>query len=148
METTQIKNMVLALSGVIAAFVRPVIPVAVLCTAMVFVDMVSEDRMHRRGRRKGLEVPESKPLSLRLGMVIGTLVRIYVALCVAHGADIALDGALSQFTGGNSMLNVMGMLIFMWQMVSAIEKEGTYSDSPWYDRVKKYIERRLKDYLG
>ena len=56
MEANTIKVAAGAVAGMLAAFLAPLAPYALLCTVMVLVDMVSAWQLGRRMRRKGVRV--------------------------------------------------------------------------------------------
>ena len=137
MENSQIKIAVTAAGGAAAAFVEPVLPVAGLCTVMVLADVATALRLRGRLRRSGKAVPAA----------VRTIAGIYAALCVAHGADLALGDTMSFLTGGHSALNMMGMLIFVWQLMSVLENEATCSGSAWASKARKYLADKTERHL-
>lgn len=110
---------------------------------MVMAEVVSEMRLKRRLRRPDLAGGRVVPFSRRLGSAVRTLAGVYAALCLAHGADLTLGTALSLFTGGNSALNMTGMLIFIWQLMTLLENEAAGSDSEWARRLRKFLDDKL-----
>ncbi len=144
MDNSQIKIAVTAAGGAAAAFVEPVLPVAGLCTAMVMVDVVSGVRLRRRLRRAGKLKGGACLSSRQFGRAVRRLVGVYVGLCVAHGADLALGSAISFLTGGHSALNMLGVVIFLWQLMSVLENESTCSDAAWAAKARKYLEDKSK----
>lgn len=144
MENSQIKIAVTAAGGAAAAFVEPVLPVAGLCTVMVMADVVSGIRLRHRLRRAGKPLPGARETSRRLGRAVRTLVWVYGGLCVAHGADLALGSAINFLTGGHSALNMLGVAVCLWQLMSVLENESTCSDAAWAAKARKYLEDKSK----
>lgn len=147
MENSQIKIAVTAAGGAAAAFVEPVLPVAGLCTVMVLADVATALRLRGRLRRSGKAVQAGLLSSKRFGRAVRTIAGIYGALCVAHGADLALGDTMSFLTGGHSALNMMGMLIFVWQLMSVLENEATCSGSAWASKARKYLADKTERHL-
>jgi len=147
MDNSQIKIAVTAAGGAAAAFVEPMLPVAGLCTTMVMADVVSAVRLRRRLRRAGKLEVSARLSSKRFGRAVRTLTRVYAGLCVAHGADLALGSAISFLTGGHSALNMLGVIVFVWQLMSVLENESTCSDSAWAAKARKYLADKTDRYL-
>ncbi len=148
MDSTQIKITVTSAAAIVAAFVEPVIPVATLCTALVITDVVSAVRLRRRLVRKGKTTGDARLSSRRFGHAVLTVARIYAVLAVAHGADLALGDTLAFITGGHSALNMAGVLIFIWQLMSVLENESTCSDAKWAAKARKYLADKTDRYLN
>lgn len=142
MELENLKPAVSSIGGVTAAFFEPVFPVAALCTAMVAGDVVSAMRLNHRLRKAGQ--PCADTLSTLLGRSAFSLTGIYTALSLAHCAQHVLGTALSRVTGGLDALNAVGTAIFLWLVMSILEKESTCTTSTWADRLRRYLTNRLK----
>ena len=83
MEANTIKVIASAVAGMLAAFLAPLAPYALLCTVMVLADVVSAWQLGRRMRRKGVASAAGRMSSRRFGRVVGTLAKCYGALAVA-----------------------------------------------------------------
>ena len=99
------------MAGMLAAFLAPLAPYALLCTVMVLADVVSAWQLGRRMRRKGVASAAGRLSSRRFGRVVGTLAKCYGALALAGLQGGSLCGYLGrgQYIAGNEKGVAVGL---------------------------------------
>ena len=115
-------------AGAAGAFLLPVYPYAALCTALVAADCVSAVSLRCRLRSRGL------------WHAIVSLVKIYVALMVAHGADVVF--------GMDWCLRFTGAAVCCQQALSVLENEAAAGGSSWAAWLRKYLVDKAGRHLS
>ena len=124
------RNVATMVAGAAGAFLLPVYPYAALCTVLVIADCVSAVSLRCRLRRRGMA--SSAVVSSRgLWHAIVSLVKIYVALMVAHGADVVF--------GMDWCLRFTGAAVCCQQALSVLENEAAAGGSSWAAWLRKYL---------
>lgn len=118
------------LAGAAGAFLLPVCPYAALSTVLAVVEGASAWSLRRRSG-----VAQVLPGSLRLRVAIAGVVRIYVALLVAHGADVVFGvGCCLRFTGA---------AVCFQQAMAILENESAAGGPAWAARLRRYLQDKL-----
>lgn len=120
----------------------PAFPFAVVCTAMVFGDVVTARRLARRlGRRVPSQRQRLKFSSARFSKTLYKLGRIYALLLLA---------ALVQFvvTPRVELLRYVAAAICFWQAVSMLENEASANESSWARILRKVLIDKTERHLG
>ena len=142
MEANTIKVAAGAVAGMLAAFLAPLAPYALLCTVMVLVDMVSAWQLGRRMRRKGVASAAGRLSSRRFGRVVGTLAKCYGALAVAALMQkYVVEGMVEGF---DAVRGLTGLICF-WQLMSILENESTCSDARWAKVARRYLADKANE---
>ena len=145
MEANTIKVAAGAVAGMLAAFLAPLAPYALLCTVMVLVDMVSAWQLGRRMRRKGVASAAGRLSSRRFGRVVGTLAKCYGALAVAAWMQkYVVEGMVEGF---DAVRGLTGLICF-WQLMSILENESTCSDARWAKVARRYLADKAKRHFN
>ena len=119
MEANLIKVIASAVAGMLAAFLAPLAPYALLCTVMVLADVVSAWQLGRRMRRKGVASAAGRLSSRRFGRVVGTLAKCYGALAVAALMQkYVVEGMVEGFDAVRGLTGLIcsGSLCRYWRM--------------------------------
>ena len=137
MNNCTIKIFSAAAAGVIGNFVDRFVPLAVVCTALVFADCVSAWQLSRRAARAGSG--DGKFSSRKAGRVFVTLVRVYAVLMLALAVDMAIvqsdSVSVSRFVAG---------AVCLWQALSILENEASLNDSRWASVARRYLVDKAK----
>ncbi|MDE6331158.1 MAG: phage holin family protein [Muribaculaceae bacterium] len=132
------KNIVTMAAGVAGAFLLPVYPYAALCTVLVVVDCMSAVSLRCRMLRRG--VPVSGIISSRgVWRAIVSVVKIYIALLVAHGADKVFDISWC--------LRFTGAAVCFQQVLSILENEAAAGGASWAASLRKYLVDKAERHL-
>lgn len=129
-------------AGAVGAFLEPIAAPATLCTVMVLLDCGSAVMLSRRLRRKGLGA-EGRLCSRRLGRVITTLTKVYIALIVS---TMGQQWVVQDY-GGFDLVRFTAAAISFWQLLSILENESTCSDARWARIARKYLVDKAKRHL-
>ena len=131
----------------VMAFVGPVVPYGVICTAMIIADLISARMLAHRVRRRsscGVKPKSLKFSSRRFGATVVTLVKTYALLLLAHGVDTVIIAGDAQL----SLLRFCAALICFWQMWSILENESSANDSTWARIAQRILIDKTERHLG
>lgn len=125
------KSIYTIFAGAVGAFLLPVYPYAALSTVLAVVEGLSAAAMRRR-QGKAAAIFDARSL----WRAIVSLVKVYMALMIAHGADgvFAVDFCL-RFTGA---------AICFQQVLSVLEYESSAGGSPWAARLRRYLAEKAE----
>lgn len=142
-EASALKTALSVVAGAIAAFCRPLVAPAAVCTAMVVLDFITAVKLGRRLKRAGCDA-DGRLSSRRFGRVVLTLVKIYGALAVAA---MAQQWIICGY-GGFDAVRFLAGAVCLWQLLSILENESTCSDARWARIARKFLVDKAKRYLG
>ena len=131
----------------VMAFVGPVVPYGVICTAMIIADLISARMLAHRVRRRsscGVKPKSLKFSSRRFGATVVTLVKTYALLLLAHGVDTVIIAGDAQL----SLLRFCAALICFWQLWSILENESSANDSTWARIAQRILIDKTERHLG
>ena len=131
----------------VMAFVGPVVPYGVICTAMIIADLISARMLAHRVRRRsscGVKPKSLKFSSRRFGATVVTLVKTYALLLLAHGVDTVIIAGDAQL----SLLRFCAALICFWQLWSILENESSANDSTWARITQRILIDKTERHLG
>ena len=145
---TQAKMIMTAFAAAGGAFFRPMIPCALLCTVMVFLDFHTAVKLGRRVRRRaekegghpaGAAGDAGKLRSRGFGRSVGTLMRVYCLLVVARLVQVAIvDGSVDNF----DCVKGASAAVCFWQLLSILENESSCNPE---SRIAGILRRYLVD---
>ena len=131
----------------VMAFVEPVVPYGVICTAMIVADLLSARMLARRVRRRVADAVKPDVLkfsSRRLGATVVTLVKTYALLLLAHGVDVVIIADAAPI----SLLRFCAALICFWQLWSILENESSANSSTWARIAQRILIDKTERHLG
>lgn len=126
-----------ALGGIVSNLIQPVLPLAIICTAMVLADVVSAWALSRRVARtypNALKRGAGKIQSHKLGKSLITIGKIYALLIMATAIDTTVLGnadlRLARFSAG---------AVCFWQAISVLENEASCSNASWARIARRWL---------
>jgi len=123
---------------------------------MVFADCLSAWALSRRAARvlsrKGSQTQKlsAAPLapgkfsSRKAAAVFVTLIKVYAALLLAHGIDVAI---IDNAAGFSAMKFVAGA-VCAWQLLSILENEASLNGASWARIARRYLIDKASRHLG
>ncbi len=138
-----VKGVAAAAAGWLWAAMCPALPFTLVCTLMVFADVMSARRLARRlGRRQPTRRQQLKFSSAKFGRTLTKLLRIYALLL--------LTALLQHVVAGPevNLLRIVAAAVCLWQGVSVLENESTACDRPWARILGKVLVDKTARHLG
>lgn len=138
-----LKGAAAAAAGWLWAALCPALPFTLVCTLMVFADVVSARRLARRlGRRQPTQRQRLKFSSAKFGRTLGKLLRIYALLLLTAMLQYVVTGPEV------NLLRIVTAAVCFWQGVSVLENESTACDRPWARILGKVLVDKTARHLG
>lgn len=134
-----------AVGGAAMTLIKPALPLAGLCTAMVLTDVVTAWSLSRRVARVHPQAAQrgaGKLQSRRLSRMLVTLGKVYALLLLATAVDLTIvaDGTArtARFCAG---------AVCLWQAISVLENEASCSDAAWARIARRWLIDKARRHL-
>lgn len=120
----------------------PALPFTLVCTLMVFADVVTARRLARRlGRRHPTERQKLKFSSARFGRTLVKLAQIYAMLLLTALVQHVIVPEVN-------LLRFVAAAVCFWQAVSILENEASANDSRWARILGRVLIDKTERHLG
>lgn len=139
-----LKTMLSALGGVLLAAAVPVVPYAAVCTLMVLADAVTAWRLGRRAASATGVRRAAKLQSARVGVLLGTLGRVYCLLLLARAVQSVILAPDVRF----DLVRAIAAAVCLWQALSMLENEASCCGARWARIARRWLIDKTERHTG
>lgn len=139
-----LKTLLSALGGVLLAAAVPVVPYAAVCTLMVLADAVTAWRLGRRAASATGVRPAAKLQSARVGVLFGTLGRVYCLLLLARAVQSVILAPDVRF----DLVRAIAAAVCLWQALSMLENEASCRGARWARIARRWLIDKTERHTG
>lgn len=139
-----LKTLLSALGGVLLAAAVPVVPYAAVCTLMVLADAVTAWRLGRRAASATGVRRAAKLQSARVGVLFGTLGRVYCLLLLARAVQSVILAPDVRF----DLVRAIAAAVCLWQALSMLENEASCRGARWARIARRWIIDKTECHTG
>ena len=133
-----------AFGGLLLSVGLPVLPYAAVCTLLVLADTATAWRLGRRvASHTGLR-RAGKLQSGRIGVMFGTLGRVYALLLLGRAVEQVILRPDIQF----DLVRTLAAGVCLWQTLSILENEASCSDARWAIIARKWLIDKTERHIG
>lgn len=139
-----LKTLLSALGGVLLAAAVPVVPYAAGCTLMVLADAVTAWRLGRRAASATGVRRAAKLQSARVGVLFGTLGRVYCLLLLARAVQSVILAPDVRF----DLVRAIAAAVCLWQALSMLENEASCRGARWARIARRWLIDKTERHTG
>ena len=139
-----LKTLLSALGGVLLAAAVPVVPYAAVCTLMVLADAVTAWRLGRRAASATGGRRAAKLQSARVGVLLGTLGRVYCLLLLARAVQSVILAPDVRF----DLVRAIAAAVCLWQALSMLENESSCRGARWARISRRWLIDKTERHTG
>ena len=139
-----LKTLLSALGGVLLAAAVPVVPYAAVCTLMVLADAVTAWRLGRRAASATGVRRAAKLQSARVGVLFGTLGRVYCLLLLARAVQSVILAPDVRF----DLVRAIAAAVCLWQALSMLENVASCRGARWARIARRWIIDKTERHTG
>lgn len=139
-----LKTLLSALGGVLLAAAVPVVPYAAVCTLMVLADAVTAWRLGRRAASAMGVRRAAKLQSARVGVLLGTLGRVYCLLLLARAVQSVILAPDVRF----DLVRAIAAAVCLWQALSMLENEASCRGARWARIARRWLIDKTERHTG
>lgn len=141
------KRLTSVVAGLLWSILAPVLPHAGLCTVFTFLDFWTAWQLGRRMVAAGkAPAPAAKISSRGIRQLVASLMRIYLALIVAHWVQTVIVSDWEMTAGFNALKFTTGAICF-YQLLSILENESSCSGKTWAAKARKYLVDKARRHI-
>jgi len=138
------KTIFTVLGGALLAAALPVVPYAAVCTLMVVADAVTAWRLGRRAASATGYARAARLQSQRLGVMFGTLCRVYGLLLLARAVQTVILAPDVSF----DLVRAIAAAVCLWQALSMLENEASCRGARWARIARRWLIDKTERHTG